>query len=133
MSERIAKSRAWGLRLSCTDAVVLVAAAAGTVALWRMESPIWWLLAVVVGHFFLFCNVVRLHRSLELLWAIAFILNAGFWMWRQNLTLIPVLACQLPITVVLVIVELRSCRYHGIFAARLNPRLGEYLNRDSPS
>lgn len=127
MSEHVARSPAWGFRLSVTDAIVLVAAAAGTVALRRMESPIWWLLAVVIGHFFLFCNVVRLHRSLEFAWAVSFILITGFWMWRGNLALIPVLACQLPLTAGVVIAEMRSSRYHGIFAARLNPHLGEYL------
>jgi hypothetical protein len=127
MSELTKKSRAWGFRFFATDAIVLFAAAAGAVALWWMENPIWWVLAIVVGHFFLFCNVVRLRRNFELVWSVLFILNTGLWMWLENLSLMAVLACQLPITAAFVIAEMRSSRYHGIFAQRLNPRLDEYL------
>jgi hypothetical protein len=58
-----------GFRLSVLDAVVLVAAGVGSVLLSLLA---WWLgfvVAFVVGHFFVFCNVFRIARKLELTWA----------------------------------------------------------------
>jgi len=127
MCERTARSPAWGFRFFATDAIVVIAAAAGAILLRRMENPIWWVLAIVVGHFFLFCNVIRMRRGFELTWSVLFILNISFWMWMENLSSTTVVACQLPITAAFVIAEMRSTRYHGIFAPCLNPRLSEYL------
>ena len=52
---------------------MLVAGAVATVTLWQ---TIWWLgfvIALVVGHFFLFCNVFRVARPLELARAAVFL------------------------------------------------------------
>ncbi|CAK0748261.1 hypothetical protein CCP3SC1_1760005 [Gammaproteobacteria bacterium] len=41
-----------------------------------MGSYVWWaglLIGLVLGHFFLFCNVFRVTRQTELIWAGAFI------------------------------------------------------------
>jgi hypothetical protein len=127
MSEPVARSPLWGFRISIIDTVVIVAAAVGAIWLRRMDNPIWWVIATVIGHFFLFCNVVRMRRRFELTWAILFILNIAFWIWTQNLSGLRALACQLPITAALVVAELRSPRYHGIFANHWNPQLNEYL------
>jgi len=120
-------TRTFGFRFSMTDAAVicLVIAAAGW--LHRMENPLWWIVLVVVAHFFLFCNIFRIRRGYEYFWAGTFLLNVGFWLWRTKLDCLPVLAIQLPITACVVLAEMRSRRYHGIFAARINPRLNDYV------
>jgi hypothetical protein len=121
------KSRTWGFRFSFTDAMaigVFMTAAAG---LWHLGSPLWWLLMIAAGHFFLFCNVFRIVRRRELIWAGLFILNVGVWAWFERLTCFGVLFCQLPITVTLVVADMRAPGYHGVFAKRLNPRLDDYL------
>jgi hypothetical protein len=128
MSNHPQRIRTWGFRFSATDAVVVVLAGAAMVVLKRMETPLWWVLGMVFGHFFLFCNVFRIRRSFELMWSVLFILNMGVWMWRLDLSGARVLLWQLPITLALVGVEMRSWRYHGIFARRLNRRLDEYLS-----
>jgi hypothetical protein len=120
--------RTWGFRFSLTDAFALVLFGAAAVGLQRLGSSLWWLVLVVAIHFFLFCNVFRLVRRRELLWAGLFVLNVGFWLLLDHLDWFNVLAVQLPASVGVIAWELKAPRYHGIFADRLNPRLDEYLN-----
>ena len=102
------------------------------VGLWYLNSPLWWLLVVAAGHFFLFCNVFRIVRRRELIWAGLYVLNVGVWTGFDRLTWRGVLLCQLPITVALVVADMRAPGYHGVLAKRLNPRLNDYLEGRSP-
>ena len=121
------QTRTWGFRLSFMDVLVVGLFLGVAAVLWRHNSPLWWILVMAVAHFFLFCNVFRIVRRLELVWAGIFILNIGTWDFFNHLTWLLVLLCQLPVTIVLLIAEICSPRYHGVFANRLNPRLNEYL------
>ena len=76
---------------------------------------------VTLGHFFLFCNVFRLRRSYELFWSVLFLANIGFWLSRDELRWAEILAMQTPLTIALILLEMRSPNYHGVFWARLNP------------
>jgi hypothetical protein len=124
------RPRTWGFRFSATDAVVIAVCAAAALLLRGEGNPLWWLSLVVVGHFFLFCNLVRIRRSFELVWAAAFLVNCALWLLLGELGALPVLASQLPLTAWVVLMEVRSNRYHGILARRLNPRLDAYLARN---
>ncbi|MDB6139929.1 MAG: hypothetical protein JWO94_3001 [Verrucomicrobiaceae bacterium] len=117
----------YGFRFFATDALVLAAGTAGSWALWRQEFPLWWMVPCVVGHFFLFCNVFRVRRSYELVWAAAFLVNMGWWLSQGSLGWNPALLAQFPVTLIVLLAELRSPRYHGIFARRINPKLDAYL------
>src|SRR5215471_16522831 len=121
------RPRSWGFRFSATDAVVIGVCAAAAFALQRLANPLWWLLLVVAGHFFLFCNIFRVRRSFELFWAACFLVNCALWLLLGRLGAFPVLATQLPLTALVIFMEVRSDRYHGIFAIRANPRLNDYL------
>jgi hypothetical protein len=132
MFERTHNARSWGFRFFATDAVVIGVLAAAAIALRRIENPLWWILIVVAGHFFLFCNIVRIRRRLEFIWAGLFIANIGVWLWFGELGWLGVLCVQLPITLCLVLIELRSGRYHGVLARRTNPRLNDYLEGKIP-
>lgn len=85
------------------------------------------MLVTVASHFFLFCNVFRIIRWRELTWASLFVLNICAWLWFEELTWLHALECQVPITIFLILTELRSPGYHGVFAGHLNPRLNDYL------
>jgi hypothetical protein len=126
------KPRTAGLRFSVLDAAVLLVFGLSAVGLATLGSELWWLLLIVAGHFFLFCNVFRVRRRFELIWAAVLLLNAGTWLWLDRLTWLAVLACQLPITAVLIVAEMRMARYHGILARRLNRRLDDYLEGRIP-
>ena len=125
------RSGHWGFRFFRTDIGVLAGLAGLTVWFLRAVPELAWLPPLVGGHFFLFCNVVRLCRRLELLWAAVFLLNVAAWAARGDLRLLPILLGQFPVTVVLVAWEIRQPRYHGVWADRLNPRLGDYLRSRS--
>lgn len=127
MSNSKNRTRTFGFRFSVTDAAVICLALTAAGGLQRMENPLWWIVLVVVAHFFLFCNVFRVRSNFELVWACTFLLNTGFWLRRAELNCLPVLAIQLPITACVLLAEMRSLRYHGIFAARINPGLADYV------
>ncbi len=109
-------SKPRGLRFSATDAVVL---ALGAVATWWLHSRVGtyaWLIAVALGHFFLFCNVFRIRRSYELIWAGIFAINFAAWLASGSFGWLGVLAVQAPVTIAVIVAEIRSDRYHGIWS-----------------
>jgi len=122
-----ASRRTWGFRFSILDAVAIAAFAAVIAGLHWLGGSLWWLVAIAAVHFFLFCNVFRVIRHRELIWAALFILNVAFWLLLGRLDWFSVLACQLPVSVGVIAWEAKATRYHGIFADRLNPNLKDYL------
>jgi hypothetical protein len=79
----------------------------------------------VVAHFFLFCNLVRLSRSLELIWAgiftaLCILASVDLLTWRLTFTI------SGGLTVVVVVIEARRPSYHGVGWRILNPRLPEW-------
>jgi formate hydrogenlyase subunit 3/multisubunit Na+/H+ antiporter MnhD subunit len=126
MSERKA-----GFRLSIVD-VLFIAAAAVAVVLLRERLGTWvWSIPVAVGHFFLFCNVFRVRRSYELIWVGIFFANAAAWVALDRFSWLNLLAVQTPFTLAAFVLEMRSRRYHGIFASRLNPHLEDWTREGS--
>jgi len=116
--------RTWGFRLSWLDGGVIAIAALAALLL---GHPFGWLILTVAGHFFLFCNVFRVGRKRELIWAALFVANVAVLIGWGELHWATVLLAQCPVTVAIIIAELRSPLYHGVFAPRLNPHLPDYL------
>src|SRR5665213_3128330 len=67
-----------GFRISLLDIGVLVCGIIGSILAWQI---VWWIgfaILFVIIHFFLFCNVFRISRPPELVWAVVFVsLAAG--------------------------------------------------------
>lgn len=112
-----------GFRLSFVDVLVLIAGMAGAA---YFGTQTWWIglvIGFVVGHFFLFCNVFRMSRSLELIWAAGFLLLAGgtiavdFPGWPTTMGL------SLALTVAVIVTEMRRPSYHGVGWQKINPEL----------
>lgn len=112
-----------GFRLSVSDMLVLIVGTGGALAL---GSMVWWwgfVVGFAVGHFFLFCNVVRMARPLELLWAGVFValavatITLGVPAWPLTA------ASSLLVTALVVVLQLRSPSYHGLGWQRINPGL----------
>jgi hypothetical protein len=85
------------------------------------------MITIVVGHFFVFCNVVRIRRWFELVWAGFFCLAILVWI---GLRLIPgwvVVLSSTALASVLILIEVCSPRYHGILSQRINSNLDKYL------
>jgi len=122
-----------GFRFSVLDGVIIATALLGT---WYL-LPYSWLLSVivlfVVAHFFLFCNIVRMSRIPELIWASIFVLltiasislNLISWHIAASLSLLS--------TAVLVLREIRQPFYHGVLWKRLNPDLPDWFEANSKS
>ena len=115
-----------GFRLSPVDVAVLVLAAALVVTLAFIHVWISGVIAFVVGHFFLFCNIIRMARPLELVWAGVFLTLAGgtvlFAMPPRPATY----GLSLLTTAVVVAAEMKKPSYHGIGWQRINPQLRDW-------
>jgi hypothetical protein len=112
-----------GFRFSVVDGFVLVGSTAGALLL---SMSIWWqgfVLGYVVAHFFLFCNVVRMARPLELLWGGVFVTLAGATIAMDVPGWLATTAVSLGVTVIVVVIEIRKPSYHGIGWKRINPGL----------
>lgn len=113
----------YGIRFSLGDGVAILICAAATIALRPMIGSFVWLFPVALGHFFLFCNVFRIHRKPELIWTAIFIINFAWWnhLGEEELNWLALLAVQSILTIALIIREMRLPRYHGIGTQWINP------------
>ena len=111
-----------GFRLSFRDALVL-ATATGLYFLAHAFLPAFaWLIPFVVAHFFFFCNMLRPGTKLELIWAGCFVAQLVGWaVWKGELAPLLVIAVQMPVTLVVTIITLRSSDYHGVLWRKINP------------
>jgi hypothetical protein len=66
-----------GFRVSAIDVAVLIVGACATAYVATYAPWIGIAIGFVVAHFFLFCNVVRMARRLELTWAAIFVALAA--------------------------------------------------------
>jgi hypothetical protein len=112
-----------GFRLSVVDVFVIVVGTAATIVL---SLFMWWwgfVSAFVLAHFFLFCNVVRMARPLELLWGGVFVVLAGATVAFETPGWLVTTLLSLLVTVIVVVVEMRKPSYHGVGWQRINPGL----------
>lgn len=121
------RPRTWGLRLSKLDCFVIVFSVVATVALWRFTNGYSLIGMLVVAHFFLFCNVFRIPRTPELVWAGAFLSVCLTLLVCDELHPLILAVAILPVTVLVLAYSIRLPTYHGVFANHLNPRLEDYL------
>jgi hypothetical protein len=112
-----------GFRLSPLDLVVLILGALLSAALASLDWS-WGLVTVIpLATFFIFCNVFRVSRLPELIWAAIFLvlaastLLAGFPGWFVTVS---------------VVAEMRRPSYHGVLWQRINPRLLEWWQENGP-
>jgi hypothetical protein len=115
-----------GFRLSGLDVLILIAGAAGSAGL-SIANP-WFRVAAafVVGHFFLFCNVIRMARPLELIWAGAFAILTITAVCFDAASWLAVLITSTILTLVLAAIQMRRPSYHGVGWRILNPRLPDW-------
>jgi hypothetical protein len=115
-----------GFRLSEMDVGFLMLGVCAAVLLARLDERLGVALLFVLAHFFLFCNVLRMSRPLELIWAVLFVLLAGstftFDLPSWNYTLIAILV----VTLILAIVQILQPSYHGVLWRKINPNLKQW-------
>lgn len=121
-----------GFRLSRLDIVVLIAAVAAAVFLFQPLPLAAMIILFVVGHFFLFCNVLRMSRVPELIWSGAFVLLSVGTLKFAVPPWWVTLAISLSLTFVLTFFETRKPSYHGAFWRNLNPGLPKWFAASTP-
>jgi hypothetical protein len=90
------------------------------------------ILLEVVGNFFLFCNVFRVARALELIWAVfATVLTitaavTGFPGWTLT-----AICCGLA-TALVIVYEMKKTSYHGWGWKIINPELPAWWDAQNP-
>lgn len=117
------KDFAPGFRLSIRDVIVILVGIAAASYLFTIEP--WWsfIVVFVVAHFFLFCNVVRMARPLELIWAATFLALASATLLIETPAWPVTASISLVVTVVVVVLQMRKPSYHGLGWQRINPSL----------
>jgi hypothetical protein len=82
-------------------------------------------------HFFLFCNVLRAKRPLELLWTAVFVgLWSSAYLWDVSSWPLTY-ALALAVTVAVILAQVLLPSYHGAFWAVLNPQLPQWWERQT--
>lgn len=121
---RVMVSFARGFRFSILDAVVLSVSGLIGSATWHEPAELGRPLLFVVAHFFLFCNIARVRLWRELLWSLGFLLNLGVYVsfnaLEHPIDWFTVSVTTLPITVAVVLSEVTSASYRGVFASTLH-------------
>lgn len=115
-----------GFRFSLRDAVVLAFSAVLSAVVQMSDLWIGIAIAFVVLHFFLFCNVLRITRPPELVWAAVFsglVICSTLWGIPSWPT---VFAASLLVTVIIVFIEVRRASYHGACWRKINPGLPQW-------
>ena len=127
------RPRTCGFRFSVTDGVAVLLCVVATYVLWPAIGPFSLLLPYVLGHFFLFCNVFRVRRRPEVIWAAIFVVNFAVWVLVGGVGISGPFLTQLPVTVVLVALECRQPTYHGVCSRIFNARdIERYLRGEIP-
>jgi len=118
-----------GFRLSFIDIIVLLLGVSLSLGLYSIIPLASFIILFVIGHFFLFCNVVRLSRVPELVWASSFIILAGSTLLYELLSWLMVVLISLITTILLVFLEMRKPGYHGILWQQINPNLKQWYSK----
>ena len=115
-----------GFRVSEVDIGVLIAGVLISALLVRFDESFAVAVLFTLGHFFLFCNVLRMSRPLELLWAVIFIMLAGSTFRFGLPPFIYTLLTMFVVTTILATVQIQRPSYHGAFWRQLNPNLPQW-------
>lgn len=115
-----------GFRLSLFDVLILCAGLIGSIILGTQISWAGMIVGFVVLHFFLFCNVFRMSRPPELLWASAFIGLAGATILIEFPGWIATPIIAIALSSFLIWRETKREDYHGICWKRWNPSLPDW-------
>jgi hypothetical protein len=77
------------------------------------------LLPVVVAHYFVFCNVMRLRPWREAVWALVMVWNTAVWVLGAGvLHWLPITLTVIPTTIMLIAGEVTGAGYRGVGASR---------------
>lgn len=116
-----------GFRLSKIDIAVIGVSIIAAAVLYRHSALLSFLVLFVVAPFFLFCNITRMSRGPELLWAGVFLIVVSLSLELGVPGFKSAIGLSATTTIILVALELRKPSYHGVFWQKLNPNLERWF------
>ncbi len=116
-----------GFRISKNDMFVLVVGVLSAGYCFHISPVVSFVIFFVIGHFFIFCNIIRMSRVPELIWAGTFLVFAGFSVSTGQPSWLLTFSLSILVTFILVILETRKPGYHGILWQTLNPNLPRWF------
>jgi hypothetical protein len=119
-----------GFRMSTLDACILVIGAVAAYMSFKYQLKLSFAIIFVVCHFFLFCNIVRAGRILELIWASVFLSLESMRIVSGLVSLQIVLLASLALTFIVVFLECKRPSYHGAFWRLVNPNLEAWFEEN---
>lgn len=105
------------------DVLILIIGLVGSLYLQSIDTSLSLIVLFVVCHFFLFCNIIRMSRIPELIWAANFLVFCVGSIQLNLLSLKMVFLISVVLTLVLTVYEFQKPSYHGVFWQKLNPNL----------
>lgn len=111
-----------GFRLSFLDVLVLTISVFGALKIYEISVYMSFIILFVVGHFFVFCNVVRINWKSEIVWASFFV-----FLGVLKVSIELHFALSFILTIILVYIDLKRPSYHGAFWKQINPGLLDWF------
>lgn len=112
-----------GFRLSVFDLVFIGLGAGAAYFAFTLRSLPATIPAYVSFTFFLYCNVFRIRRTPELIWAGVFTILALISFYFGQPSWLVVFVVGIALSIILIAIEMRHPSYHGIFWRSVNPHL----------
>jgi hypothetical protein len=112
-----------GFRLNVLDCILIGAGAIAAYFAITLKSLPATIPAYVIFTFFLYCNVFRIRRTPEFIWAGVFTILALTSFYFGQPSWLVVFAVGVALSMILIAIAMRHPSYHGIFWRSLNPRL----------
>ena len=119
-----------GFRLGVFDCVVLGSGAIAAYFALTLGSLPAAIPAYVIFTFFLYCNVFRIRRTPELIWAGVFTISALISFYFGQPSWLVVFGTSIALSITLIAIEMRHPSYHGILWRSVNPRLPHWWNQN---
>ncbi|MDA0750697.1 MAG: hypothetical protein O2964_08295 [Verrucomicrobia bacterium] len=115
-----------GFRISAMDVGILVAGVMGASIVWS-SSVLWALIILfVVAHFFMFCNIFRIPRRPELIWAGTFISLSFMTIVFELPGWLITAGTSFGLAAILIRQSMRRPDYHGVAWQKINPGLRDW-------
>jgi hypothetical protein len=118
-----------GFRISKFDLLFLLFGLIISIIVASIEIKYAIIIFIPFAAFFLFCNVFRVRRIPELIWALFFILNTsicGIYEISLIISFIP----NVLLLIILIFNEFFHPSYHGLWWERINPNLKIYWEKN---
>jgi len=117
-----------GFRLSIFDVAFIAFGCSAAWFVYDVANEFSYVILFVISHFFYFCNIFRMPRVPELIWAACFV--TLYWgVVLEAWDVKTVFLISILVTFIFSVIEVRKPSYHGVLWSRLNPNLETWFHK----